>query len=115
MTLFSRSSLCDQTPCTAATAASRSSIPTCVLFGPARRLVDTFLFLTGSAKDIDVAVAAAREAFNTTWGKNVSGVERARLINKLADLMERDAQELAELECLNNGKPVRVARFVAIR
>jgi aldehyde dehydrogenase (NAD+) len=67
-------------------------------------------FLSGSAKDIDVAVAAAREALSTTWGKNVSGFERSRLLNRLADLMERDAQELAELESLNNGKPVRIAR-----
>lgn len=66
--------------------------------------------VAGSEKDIDIAVAAAREAFNTTWGKNVSGFERSRLLNKLADLMERDAQELAELESLNNGKPVRIAR-----
>ena len=66
--------------------------------------------LTGSAKDIDIAVAAARKAFNTTWGKNVTGWERSRLINKLADLIERDAQELAELETLNNGKPMRIAR-----
>ena len=65
-----------------------------------------------SEKDIDVAVAAAREAFKTTWGKNVTGFERARLINKLADLIERDAQELAELETLNNGKPVKIARYV---
>ncbi|KZP05880.1 NAD-aldehyde dehydrogenase [Athelia psychrophila] len=63
-----------------------------------------------SAADIDVAVKAARTAFNTTWGKHVTGVERSRLINKLADLIERDAQELAELECLDNGKPVRIAR-----
>ena len=63
-----------------------------------------------SEKDIDVAVAAAREAFKTTWGKNVTGFERSRLLHKLADLMERDAQELAELESLNNGKPVRIAR-----
>ncbi|KAJ6516000.1 aldehyde dehydrogenase domain-containing protein [Mycena sanguinolenta] len=63
-----------------------------------------------SPKDIDVAVAAARKAFNTTWGKNVTGFERARLINKLADLIEQNAQELAELESLNNGKPVRIAR-----
>jgi aldehyde dehydrogenase (NAD+) len=63
-----------------------------------------------SAKDIDIAVAAARKAFRTTWGKNVTGTERGRLLNKLADLMERDVQELAELESLNNGKPVRVAR-----
>ena len=58
-------------------------------------------------------MAAAREAFNTTWGKNVSGFERSRLLNKLADLLERDAQELAELEALNNGKPVRIARYAA--
>uniref|UniRef100_A0A8H7XZ03 Aldehyde dehydrogenase domain-containing protein n=1 Tax=Psilocybe cubensis TaxID=181762 RepID=A0A8H7XZ03_PSICU len=66
--------------------------------------------VAASPKDIDVAVAAARHAFKTTWGKNVTGFERSRLINKLADLIERDAQELAELESLNNGKPVKVAR-----
>lgn len=66
----------------------------------------------GSAADIDAAVRAARKAFATTWGKNVTGFERSRLLNKLADLIERDAQQLAELECLNNGKPVKVARYV---
>ncbi|EGN97360.1 hypothetical protein SERLA73DRAFT_184041 [Serpula lacrymans var. lacrymans S7.3] len=66
--------------------------------------------VAGSAKDIDIAVAAARQAFKTTWGKNVTGFERSRLLNKLADLMERDAQALAEVESLNNGKPVRIAR-----
>ena len=64
-----------------------------------------------SPKDIDLAVAAARNAFKTTWGKNVTGFQRSKLINKLADLIERDAQELAELESLNNGKPVRIARY----
>lgn len=64
-----------------------------------------------SAKDIDIAVAAARKAFKTTWGKNVTGLERSRLINKLADLIERDQQELAELESIDNGKPVRIARY----
>ncbi|KAI9507718.1 NAD-aldehyde dehydrogenase [Russula earlei] len=63
-----------------------------------------------SEKDVDIAVAAARKAFRSTWGKNVSGFERSRLINKLADLIERDKQILAELECLNNGKPVKIAR-----
>jgi aldehyde dehydrogenase (NAD+) len=62
--------------------------------------------------DVDLAVAAARKAFNTSWGKNVTGFERSRLIGKLADLIERDQQELAELESLNNGKPVRIARSV---
>ncbi|PCH41630.1 NAD-aldehyde dehydrogenase [Wolfiporia cocos MD-104 SS10] len=66
--------------------------------------------VAGSAADIDRAVAAARAAFRTTWGKNVTGFERARLLNRLADLVERDAQALGELEALNNGKPVRVAR-----
>ncbi|KAJ7699995.1 NAD-aldehyde dehydrogenase [Mycena rosella] len=72
--------------------------------------------VAASPKDIDIAVAAARTAFNTTWGKNVTGFERSRLINKLADLIEQNAQaslqrtELAELESLNNGKPVRIAR-----
>jgi len=63
-----------------------------------------------SERDVDIAVEAARKAFRETWGKNVSGFERSRLINKLADLMERDQQILGELECLNNGKPVRIAR-----
>ena len=73
-----------------------------------------FFYGLGSEKDIDVAVAAARKAVKTTWGKNVTGFERSRLINKLADLIERDAQELAELETLNNGKPVKIARYVVI-
>lgn len=64
----------------------------------------------GSPKDIDVAVAAARKAFTTTWGKNVNGFERSRLLNKLADLIERDQQILAEIESFNNGKPVKIAR-----
>ncbi|PPQ64704.1 hypothetical protein CVT24_008331 [Panaeolus cyanescens] len=66
--------------------------------------------VAASSKDIDVAVAAARKAFQTTWGKNVTGFERSRLINKLADLIERDASELAEIETLNNGKPFKIAR-----
>ncbi|RDB22673.1 Aldehyde dehydrogenase [Hypsizygus marmoreus] len=66
--------------------------------------------VAASPKDIDLAVASARKAFQTTWGKNVTGFERSKLIHKLADLIERDAQELAELESLNNGKPMKIAR-----
>jgi hypothetical protein len=47
------------------------------------------------------------------FGKNVTGFRRSQLLNKLADLIERDQQELAEIECLDNGKPVRFARSVA--
>ncbi|KAJ3785081.1 aldehyde dehydrogenase domain-containing protein [Lentinula aff. detonsa] len=78
-------------------------------FNPATEQVIASV-VAASSKDIDVAVAAARLAFRTTWGKNVTGWERSRLMNKLADLIERDKQELAELETLNNGKPVAVAR-----
>jgi aldehyde dehydrogenase (NAD+) len=67
--------------------------------------------MVGSVKDIDIAVAAARKAFDTTWGKNVTGFERSRLLNKLADLMERDQDILAEVESLNNGKPFKIARY----
>ncbi|KAF8529070.1 aldehyde dehydrogenase domain-containing protein [Hysterangium stoloniferum] len=63
-----------------------------------------------SVKDIDLAVAAARKAFQTTWGKNAAPTERAKLLNRFADLIERDQQELAELESVNSGKPVRFAR-----
>ncbi|PVF93369.1 putative aldehyde dehydrogenase [Serendipita vermifera] len=62
------------------------------------------------SEDIDAAVKSARKAFKTTWGNNISGTERGRLLYKLADLMERDQQTLAELEALDNGKPVRIAR-----
>ncbi|KDE04467.1 aldehyde dehydrogenase (NAD+) [Microbotryum lychnidis-dioicae p1A1 Lamole] len=61
-------------------------------------------------EDVDLAVQAARKAFKTTWGKNCLPGERTRLLNKLADLIERDAQLLGELESVNGGKGVRVAR-----
>jgi aldehyde dehydrogenase (NAD+) len=54
-------------------------------------------------EDVDEAVKAAREAFNTTWGNNVAGAERGALLMKLADLMERDAEKLSALErCAQN-------------
>jgi len=61
------------------------------LFGDSRKL--TVPCPLASKKDIDAAVNAARVAFKTTWGKNVTGFERSRLLNKLADLIERDQQE----------------------
>jgi aldehyde dehydrogenase (NAD+) len=57
--------------------------------------------------DVDVAVAAAKEAFKT-WGRTTP-TSRGRLLSKLADLMERDRQLLAEIESLDNGKPVLTA------
>lgn len=60
---------------------------------------------SGSAEDIDRAVRAARAALDGAWG-STSGVARAGLLNRLADLIERDANELACLEALDVGKPV---------
>ena len=52
---------------------------------------------------MDIAVEAAQKAFDTTWGLNTPGSVRTDLLWKLAQLMERDASELAALEALDNG------------
>lgn len=57
----------------------------------------------GDKKDVDLAVKAAQKAFETTWGLNCPGYERGRLLMKLATLMEDHADELAAIECLDNG------------
>ncbi|CAL1697198.1 unnamed protein product [Somion occarium] len=58
----------------------------------------------GTPKDVDRAVAAAQHAFETSWGLKCPGAERAKLMNKLADLMEEHEDELAAVEALDNGK-----------
>ncbi|ODO06228.1 hypothetical protein L198_01460 [Cryptococcus wingfieldii CBS 7118] len=67
-------------------------------------------FQHAQGEDIDIAVKAARKAFKTTWGNTLPAAERGALLNKLADLVERDADKLAALESLNSGKGVRIAR-----
>ena len=66
------------------------------------------------AADVDFAVAAARRAFEGGEWAKMKPVERAWLIWRLSDLMEAHADELAELESLDNGKPVTVARAADI-
>ncbi|MBI3549947.1 MAG: aldehyde dehydrogenase family protein [Elusimicrobia bacterium] len=62
------------------------------------------------AADVDAAVKAAREAFDKgPWPKMNPG-ERAKILWKIADLIEKNFDELAELETLNNGKPINEAR-----
>src|SRR5262245_51332067 len=56
--------------------------------------------------DVDRAVAAARAAFEGEWGA-LTGFERSRLMHRLADLVERDADRLAELESRDSGKLLR--------
>jgi phenylacetaldehyde dehydrogenase len=64
----------------------------------------------GDREDIDRAVKAARAAFeNGPWPRLTSS-ERGRMVWKLADLIEQHLQEFAELESLDNGKPLKVAR-----
>ena len=62
------------------------------------------------AADVDLAVKAARTAFEHGPWHKTSGVERARLLNRLADLIEKNADELARLESMDNGKPLGEAR-----
>src|SRR5437762_7321580 len=64
----------------------------------------------GDRADIDLAVKAARKAFDSGPWRKMSASERGRLIWKLADLIEAHAEEFAYLESLDNGKPLTVAR-----
>jgi phenylacetaldehyde dehydrogenase len=64
----------------------------------------------GNSIDVDKAIAAARKAFEGGPWRTLSASERGRLIWKLADLLESHLEEFAQLESLDNGKPVGVAR-----
>ena len=64
----------------------------------------------GDSEDIDRAVRAARAAFETGPWSKMTPSERGRLIWKLGDLLEQNLEEFAELEMLDNGKPLKIAR-----
>jgi len=68
----------------------------------------------GTAEDIGVAVSAARRAFDRGPWRRLTSSERGRLIWKLADLLEQNLEEFAELESLDNGKPLTVARVADV-
>jgi aldehyde dehydrogenase (NAD+) len=63
----------------------------------------------GDKADIDMAVKAARKAFEDGPWVKMNASERGRLLNKLADKIEQNKEELAALESLDNGKPLRDA------
>jgi aldehyde dehydrogenase (NAD+) len=67
----------------------------------------------GGKEDVDEAVKAARKAFEGPW-KKISARERGRLLYKFADLIEKNIDELAALETLNNGKPIKDSRYIDI-
>ena len=64
----------------------------------------------GDAADINLAVSAARRAFDKGPWRRMTASERGKLIWKLADLLDKHVEEFAQLEALDNGKPLTVAR-----
>jgi len=64
--------------------------------------------------DVDVAVAGAREAFEDGRWTRMPPAARERLINRFIDLIEKHGDEIAEIESLDNGKPITVAKAVDI-
>ncbi|MGQ9896572.1 MAG: aldehyde dehydrogenase family protein [Acidobacteriota bacterium] len=68
----------------------------------------------GSAEDIELAVRAARRAFEEGPWRKMTPSERGRLIWKLADLVEQHLEEFAQLETLDNGKPLTVSRVADV-
>ncbi len=67
----------------------------------------------GSAADVDRAVVAARRAYDKTWSK-LSGRDRGKYLYRIARIVQERARELAVLESLDNGKPIRESRDVDI-
>jgi aldehyde dehydrogenase (NAD+) len=65
----------------------------------------------GDAADIDLAVKAARKAFESGPWRTMDARDRGILMFRLADLIEKNIDELAELETLDNGKPISESRY----
>lgn len=65
----------------------------------------------GDKADIDLAVKAAKKAFarGSEW-RNMDATARSRLMHKLADLIDRDSDIIANLEALDNGKSFKAAK-----
>jgi aldehyde dehydrogenase (NAD+) len=66
-----------------------------------------------SAADVDRAVAAARRAYDNGW-RTTAGSERAKYLYRIARLIQERARELAVVETLDNGKPIRESRDVDV-
>jgi phenylacetaldehyde dehydrogenase len=64
----------------------------------------------GDKQDVDIAVKAARKAFESGPWSRMSATQRGKLIWKLGDLLEANVEQFAMLETLDNGKPLAVAR-----
>jgi betaine-aldehyde dehydrogenase len=64
-----------------------------------------------NAKDVDRAVKAAREAFDSGPWRGTTAQERGRVLFRLAERVRKEAAMLAELECRNTGKPIVEAEY----
>ncbi|WP_020662614.1 aldehyde dehydrogenase family protein [Amycolatopsis benzoatilytica] len=64
---------------------------------------------TASVSDVDTAVKAARTAYTSVWSK-MPGAERAKYLFRIARLIQERSRELAVLETLDNGKPIKESR-----
>ncbi len=67
-----------------------------------------------SPDDVDHAVRAAHKAFESGVWSGIAPAERERLLLKFADLVEANAEELAQIETLNQGKSINISRFVDV-
>lgn len=65
------------------------------------------------AADIDLAVQAAQKAFDGPWSK-MNVTDRSRILWRVGDLILQNADELARLETMNNGKPIFESRYVDV-
>jgi acyl-CoA reductase-like NAD-dependent aldehyde dehydrogenase len=65
--------------------------------------------------DVDLAVAAARDALRGPWRRTVTPTQRGALLYRLGELLRRDADRLAEIESRDNGKPFRDTRGEMLR
>ena len=68
----------------------------------------------GDAEDVEVAVVAARRAFEDSDWSRMTASERGRMIWRIGELILEHADELAEIESLDNGKPIGVARVADV-
>jgi acyl-CoA reductase-like NAD-dependent aldehyde dehydrogenase len=80
---------------------------------PSRGAVVTTVAEAGAA-DVDAAVRAAREAFDGGAWSGLSGRERGRILHRVAELIRENADELAQLESLDVGKPISLCHAVDI-
>ena len=64
----------------------------------------------GDAADVELAVAAARKAFDSGPWSTMTASQRGQIIWKIGDLIEQNADELAAMETIDNGKPLGVAK-----